>query len=84
LAHFTLAGNTQDIQTVKQLVLAVEQRFGQSDRSRRQSRRDRAHRKAWKGERIRVLAFVPCRDEETHRATRVGERKYPLLNDRGS
>src|SRR5689334_23195469 len=32
LAHFTLAGNTQDIQTVKQLVLAVEKRFGQSQR----------------------------------------------------
>jgi transposase len=32
LAHFTLAGNTQDIQTVKKLVLAVEKRFGQSQR----------------------------------------------------
>jgi Transposase DDE domain len=32
LAHFTLAGNTQDVQTVKQLVLAVEKRFGQSQR----------------------------------------------------
>jgi len=32
LAHFTLAGNTQDVQTVKHLVLAVEKRFGQSQR----------------------------------------------------
>ncbi|HEV3256318.1 MAG TPA: IS1634 family transposase [Gemmataceae bacterium] len=32
LAHFTLAGNTQDVDTVKRVVLAVEQRFGQSQR----------------------------------------------------
>jgi len=32
LAHFTLAGNTQDLQTVERVVLAVEQRFGRSQR----------------------------------------------------
>ena len=32
LAHVTLAGNTQDVETVKQIVLAVERRFGQSQR----------------------------------------------------
>src|SRR5712692_8852330 len=32
LAHFTLAGNTQDLQTVQQIVGAVEQRFGRSQR----------------------------------------------------
>jgi DDE family transposase len=32
LAHVTLAGNTQDVETVKGIVLAVEQRFGQSQR----------------------------------------------------
>jgi transposase len=32
LAHFTLAGNTQDVDTVKQLVEAVEKRFGRSQR----------------------------------------------------
>jgi transposase len=32
LAHFTLAGNTQDLQTVPGLVEAVEQRFGRSQR----------------------------------------------------
>jgi transposase len=32
LAHFTLAGNTQDLQTVQGLVEAVEQRFGRSQR----------------------------------------------------
>jgi transposase len=32
LAHVTLAGNTQDVETVQQIVLAVEQRFGQSQR----------------------------------------------------
>jgi transposase len=32
LAHFTLAGNTQDLQTVERVVLAVEKRFGRSQR----------------------------------------------------
>lgn len=32
LAHFTLAGNTQDLATVKQVVRAVEQRFGHVQR----------------------------------------------------
>jgi transposase len=32
LAHMTLAGNTQDVQTVKRIVTAVESRFGQSQR----------------------------------------------------
>jgi hypothetical protein len=32
LAHVTLAGNTQDVATVRQIVLAVERRFGQSQR----------------------------------------------------
>jgi transposase len=32
LAHFTLAGNTQDLQTVRRIVGAVEQRFGRSQR----------------------------------------------------
>jgi len=32
LAHFTLAGNTQDLQTVRRIVEAVEQRFGRSQR----------------------------------------------------
>lgn len=32
LAHVTLAGNTQDVDTVQRIVLAVEQRFGQSQR----------------------------------------------------
>jgi transposase len=32
LAHVTLAGNTQDVETVQRIVLAVEQRFGQSQR----------------------------------------------------
>jgi transposase len=32
LAHFTLAGNTQDLQTVQRIVEAVEQRFGRSQR----------------------------------------------------
>ena len=32
LAHFTLAGNTQDVQTVRGIVRAVEKRFGQSQR----------------------------------------------------
>ncbi len=32
LAHVTLAGNTQDVETVQQIVLAVERRFGQSQR----------------------------------------------------
>jgi transposase len=30
LAHFTLAGNTQDVSTVRQIVSAVEERFGQA------------------------------------------------------
>ena len=32
LAHMTLAGNTQDVQTVKTIVTAVESRFGKSQR----------------------------------------------------
>src|SRR4029077_15837849 len=32
LAHFTLAGNTQDLQTVERVVLAVEKRYGRSQR----------------------------------------------------
>jgi transposase len=32
LAHFTLAGNTQDLQTVEHIVTAVEKRFGRSQR----------------------------------------------------
>ena len=32
LAHFTLAGNTQDLQTVQRIVAVVEQRFGRSQR----------------------------------------------------
>jgi transposase len=32
LAHFTLAGNTQDLQTVPGIVKTVEQRFGRSQR----------------------------------------------------
>jgi Transposase DDE domain len=32
LAHQTLAGNTQDLQTVKRIVAAIEQRFGTSNR----------------------------------------------------
>ena len=32
LAHFTLAGNTQDLQTVERIVQNVEQRFGRSQR----------------------------------------------------
>src|SRR5262245_54502723 len=32
LAHVTLAGNTQDVETVKGIVRAIEQRFGQSQR----------------------------------------------------
>lgn len=32
LAHYTWAGNTQDVKTVKQLVLAIETRFGKSQR----------------------------------------------------
>jgi len=32
LAHFTLAGNTRDVETVRRVVRAVEQRFGQSQR----------------------------------------------------
>lgn len=32
LAHFTLAGNTQDVQTVEQVVGEVERRFGRSQR----------------------------------------------------
>jgi transposase len=32
LAHFTLAGNTRDGQTVERVVLAVEQRFGRAQR----------------------------------------------------
>jgi len=32
LAHQTLAGNTQDLQTVRQIVTAIETRFGQSQR----------------------------------------------------
>jgi transposase len=32
LAHFTLAGNTQDVQTVQRIVTSVESRFGKSQR----------------------------------------------------
>lgn len=32
LAHFTLAGNTQDVETVQQVVESVERRFGRSQR----------------------------------------------------
>lgn len=32
LAHFTLAGNTQDLQTVRTVVTAIEARFGKSQR----------------------------------------------------
>lgn len=32
LAHFTLAGNAQDVQTVRQIVTAVEERFGKAQR----------------------------------------------------
>src|SRR5215471_21217231 len=32
LAHLTLAGNTQDVETVQRIVLAIEERFGQSQR----------------------------------------------------
>src|ERR1700716_963256 len=32
LAHFTLAGNTQDLQTVPSIVAAVEKRFGRAQR----------------------------------------------------
>jgi transposase len=32
LAHFTLAGNTHDVQTVERMVRAVEQRFGRAQR----------------------------------------------------
>jgi transposase len=32
LAHYTLAGNTQDVQTVQKIVSAVESRFGKSQR----------------------------------------------------
>lgn len=32
LAHYTMAGNTQDVQTVKRVVKAIEQRFGKSQR----------------------------------------------------
>jgi transposase len=32
LAHYTLAGNTQDVQTVEKIVTAVESRFGKSQR----------------------------------------------------
>jgi len=32
LAHFTLAGNTQDVETVEKVVMAVESRFGRSER----------------------------------------------------
>jgi transposase len=32
LAHYTLAGNTQDVQTVKQVVREVEKRFGTAQR----------------------------------------------------
>jgi len=32
MAHCTLAGNTQDVETVKKIVTAVEQRFGKSQR----------------------------------------------------
>jgi hypothetical protein len=32
LAHFTLAGNAQDVQTVRRIVTAVEERFGKAQR----------------------------------------------------
>jgi hypothetical protein len=32
LAHFTMAGNTRDLQTVRRIVTAVETRFGKSNR----------------------------------------------------
>jgi transposase len=32
LAHYTLAGNTQDVQTVKKVVRAIEKRFGTAQR----------------------------------------------------
>jgi len=32
LAHYTLAGNTQDVQTVQKIVTAIESRFGKSQR----------------------------------------------------
>lgn len=32
LAHYTLRGNTKDVQTVKRVVSAIEQRFGKSNR----------------------------------------------------
>lgn len=32
LAHFTLAGNIRDVQTVERIVVAVEQRFGRAQR----------------------------------------------------
>ncbi len=32
LAHYTLAGNTQDVQTVRTIVTAIESRFGKSQR----------------------------------------------------
>jgi transposase len=32
LAHYTLAGNTQDVQTVKKVVQAIEKRFGTAQR----------------------------------------------------
>lgn len=32
LAHYTMAGNTRDVQTVEQVVKAIEKRFGKSNR----------------------------------------------------
>lgn len=32
LAHYTMAGNTKDVQTVEQVVKAIEKRFGKSNR----------------------------------------------------
>jgi transposase len=32
LAHYTMPGNTQDLQTVQQIVQAIEERFGKSNR----------------------------------------------------
>ncbi len=32
LAHYTWAGNTQDLKTVQRLVTAIETRFGKSNR----------------------------------------------------
>jgi hypothetical protein len=32
LAHYTLAGNTQDVETVEKIVTAIEKRFGKSHR----------------------------------------------------